>query len=132
MELYAGRADAPAGAGAAEQSSDGLGVRAGGVEVGVGTNRGEVLGVGVLVGEGVDRGEGGLCGGSAVPALGPCLAPGPVRRLPGVGGFRGERGRGRPRAVRPSFEAPTGRVVNRGGRVGRKSLPPAVSSDIRN
>ena len=88
VELDAGRADAPAGAGAAEQSPDGLGVRTGGVGVGVETSRGEVVGRGVLVGEGVDRGEGGLCGGGAAPALGLCLAPGPGFRLPGVGGIR--------------------------------------------
>ena len=46
MELDAGRADAPAGAGAAEQSSNGPGVRTGGV----GTNRGEVVDRGVHVG----------------------------------------------------------------------------------
>ena len=55
--------------------------------------------------------------------LGLCLAPGPDRRLAGVGGFRGERGRVRPRAVRPLSEAPPGCVVKRGGRVGRESRP---------
>ena len=91
MELDAGRADAPAGAGAAEQSSDGRGAGTGGVGVGVETNGSEVVGRGVLVGEGVDRGEGGLCCGGVAPALGLCLAPGPGRRLPGVGGLRGRR-----------------------------------------
>ena len=101
VELDAGRADAPAGAGAAEQSSDGLGAGTGGVGVGVETSRGEVVGRGVLVGEGVDRGEGGLCCGSAAPALGLCLAPGPGFRLPGVGGIRWEKGRGRRRVLGP-------------------------------
>ena len=87
----------PAGAGAAEQSSNGLGVWAGGAGVSVGTNRGELVGRGVLVGEGVDRGECGLCGGSVATVLGLCLARGPGRRLPGVRIFRG-KGEGGPRA----------------------------------
>ena len=95
VELDAGRADAPAGAGAAEQSANDLGVRTGGVRVGVGTYRGELVGRGVVVGEGVGLGEGGLCGGSVAPALGLCFAPGQGRGLPGVGGFRGKQGRGR-------------------------------------
>ena len=103
VELDAGRADAPAGAGAAEQSSDGLGVRAGGVGVGVETNRGEVVGRGVLVGEGVDRGEGGLCGGGVAPALGLCLAPRP--------------GRGRRCVLRALFEPPA-----RGGGAGPRTV----------
>ena len=72
VELDAGRADAPAVAGAAEQSADGPGVRTGGVGVGVETNGGEVVGRGVVVGEGVDGGEGGLRGVSVAPALGLC------------------------------------------------------------
>ena len=64
MELDACRSDGPAGAGASEQSPDGLGAGTGGVGVGVETSRGEVVGRGVLVGEGVDRGEGGLCCGA--------------------------------------------------------------------
>ena len=64
------------------------------------------------------RGEVGLCGGHVATVLGLCLAPGADRRLPGVGGFRGEGGRGRGRGLRPSFEAPPSRVVSRGGRVG--------------
>ena len=78
VELDAGRSDRPAGAGAAEQSPDGLRVRTVGVGVGVETNGGEVVGRGVLVGEGVGRGESGLRGGSVSPALGLCLAPGPA------------------------------------------------------
>ena len=60
------------------------------------------------------------CGGSVSPALGLCLAPGPGRRLPGVGVV-----------LRALFEAPAGRLVNRGGRVGRKSLPPAGAAQVR-
>ena len=123
MELDAGRADAPAGAGTAAQSSNGRGVRAGGV--GVGANRREVVDRGAVVGEGVDRGEGALCSGHMAPALGLRLAPGPGRRLPGVRVFRGKEGRGRGCGVRPLSEAPPGRVVNRGGRVGQKNFPPA-------
>ena len=123
MELDAGRADAPAGAGTAAQSSNGRGVRAGGV--GVGANRREVVDPGAVVGEGVDRGEGALCSGQMAPALGLRLAPGPGRRLPGVRVFRRKEGRGRGCAVRPLSEAPPGRVVNRGGRVGQKNFPPA-------
>ena len=67
VELDAGRAGAPAGAG--EQSADGLAVRPGGVGVGIEANGSEVVGRGVLVGESVDRGEGGRCAGSAAPAL---------------------------------------------------------------
>ena len=100
VELDAGRADAPAGAGASEQSADGLGVRPGGVGVGVETNGSKVVGRGVLVGEGVDRGEGGRRGGSASPALGLCLAPGPDRGVAG-GGFRWDAGRGRRCALGP-------------------------------
>ena len=131
VELDTGRADWPAGAGAAEQSADGLRVRTGGVGVGVGTNRGEVLGRGVLIGEGVDRGERGLCGGSAAPALGLCFESGPRLRLQAIGGFSGEEGGGCPCAVHPSFEAPAGRAVKRGGWVGRKSLPPAGAAQVR-
>ncbi len=109
VELDAGLADAAAGAGAAERSSDGLGVRAGGVGVGVRANRGEVVGRGVLVGEGVDRDERGLCACRAAPALGLFLAAGAGRRLPGKEGLR------RGRAVRPSFEVTPGRVGNRNG-----------------
>ena len=123
VELDAGRWDAPAGAGAAEQSPDGLGVRTVGVGVGVETNGSEVVGRGVLVGEGVDRGEGGLCCGGVAPALGLCLAPGPCRRLAGGGGIRCEKGRGRRCVLRPLLEAPLGRVVNRGGRGGSKEPP---------
>ena len=65
------------------------------------------------------------------PALGLRLAPGPGRRLPGVGGFRGEEGRGRPRAVRPLSEVPPGCVVKRGGRVGQESRPPAGVAQVR-
>ena len=61
----------------ASSSPDGLGVGPGGVGVGFETNGSEVAGRGVLVGEGVDGGEGGRRGGSAAPALGLCLAPGP-------------------------------------------------------
>ena len=101
VELDAGRADAPAGAGAGEQSADGLGVRTGGVGVGVETNGSEVVGRGVLGSEGVDRGEGGRRGGSAAPALGRCRAPFPDRGLAGVGGFRWDAGRGRRGALGP-------------------------------
>ncbi|MCY4497857.1 MAG: hypothetical protein OXC14_11280 [Rhodospirillaceae bacterium] len=88
VELDADRTDAPAGAGAAEQSSDRPGAGTGGVGVGVEACGGEVVGRGVLVGEGVDRGERGLYGGGAASTLGLCLAPGPDRRLPAVGGIR--------------------------------------------
>ena len=47
------------------------------------------------------------------------------------GSFRGEEGRGRPGVLRLLFEAPPGRVVNKGGRVGRKSLPPAGAAQVR-
>ena len=47
------------------------------------------------------------------------------------GSVMGEEGRGRRGVLRPSFEAPPGRVVNRGGRVGRKSLPPAGAAQVR-
>ena len=43
----------------------------------------------------------------------------------------GGKGRGRRCVRRPLFEAPPGRVVNRGGWVGRKSLPPAGAEQIR-
>ena len=95
VELDAGRSGAPAGAGTAEESSDGLRVRSGGVGVVVGTNHGEVVGRGVVVGECVDRGEGGLSGGSMAPAFGRCFAPCPSLRVPGAGDFREEEGRGR-------------------------------------
>ena len=36
-----------------------------------------------------------------------------------------------PCVLRPLFGAPPGRVVNRGGRVGRKSLPPAGAAEVR-
>ena len=45
-------------------------------------------------------------------------------------GFRGKAGRGCPCVLRPLFEAPHGRVVIRGGRVGRKSLPPAGAVQV--
>ena len=106
-----------------EQPANGLGVRPGGVGVGVETNGREVVGRGVLVREGVGRGEGGRRGGSAAPALGLCLAPGPDRGLAGVGGFRWDAGRGRRCALGPLFEAPTGRFVNRGGWVGSQAPP---------
>ena len=77
------------------------------------------------------RGEVGLCGGHVATVLGLCLAPGPDRRLAGVGGFRGERGRGRPRAVRPLSEAPPGCVVKRGGRVGQENRPPGGAAEVR-
>ncbi|MCY3837047.1 MAG: hypothetical protein OXH09_00045, partial [Gammaproteobacteria bacterium] len=59
VELDAGRADAAAGAGAGEQFANDLGARTSGVRVGAETNGSEVVGRGVLVGECVDRGEGG-------------------------------------------------------------------------
>ena len=90
-----------------------------------------VVGRGVLVGEGVDRGEGGLCGGSVAPGHCPCLDPGPGRRLSGIGGFRWETGFGRACVLRLLFEAPPRRVGNRGGRVGRKSFPPAGAAQVR-
>ena len=102
-----------------------------GVGVGVRTKRCKLVGRGVHVGEGVDRGECGLCGGHMATGLGLCLAPGLDRRLAGVGGFRGKEGRRRPRAGRPLSEAPAGRVVNRGGWVGQKSGPPAGPGQVR-
>ena len=61
---------------------------------GVRTNRGELVGRGVHVEEGVDRGEGGLCGGSVAPAVGLCVAP---DRSPSCG-CRRFQGGGGPRA----------------------------------
>ena len=111
VELDAGRADAPAGAGDGKQSPDGLGGRPGGIGVGVETNGREVVGRGVVVGEGVDRGEAGRRGGSAVPTLGLCPAPGPDRGLVGSAGSGGTRVAG--------ADVPSARCSR---------LPPVVSS----
>ena len=128
------------------RSPDGLGVRTGGVGVGVETNGSEVVGRGVLVGEGVDQGEGGVCGGSVSPAVGLCLAPGPGRRLPGIGDFRWERDAGahvfsarRSRLPLVVLSAGVGGWVARAARPqgrrrsagGRLTVPVAIGSIIR-
>ena len=125
VELDAGRADAPAGAGAAEQSPDGPGVRPGGVGVGVETNGGEVVGRGVLVGEGVDRGEGGRCGVSAAPGARslPCSRPEVAVSL-GSAVSGGTQGRGRRYTARPVVRGSYW-SCRQPGRVGGSQEPPA-------
>ena len=54
-----------------------------------------------------------------------------VAAFPGGVGFGRKKGRGRRCVLRPLFEALPGRVVNRGGRVGRKSLPAAGAVQVR-
>ena len=118
-----GRADAPAGAGAAEQPSDGPGVRTGGV----GTNRGEVVDRGVHVEEGVDRGERGLRGGQLATVLGVCLTANPGCRLAGVGGFRGEEPAFCPPVVRGSPQS----CRQPGWAGGPREPPPAGATRVR-
>ena len=104
LEGGSGLGPEPGGGGGRRGSSRGIvGEHAGGFALGAldergpllgdhaggGGERGGVLVRCVLVGEGVDRGEGALRGVSAAPALGLCLASGPGRGLAGVGGFRG-------------------------------------------
>ena len=92
--------------------------------VGVETNGSEVVGRGVRVAEGVDRGEGGRRGGSASPALGLCLAPGPDRGLAGVGGFPWDAGRGRRLCSRPVVRGSQW-SCRQPGRVGGSQAAPA-------
>ena len=60
-----------------------------------------------------------------------CLTPGLGRRLARVRGFGRENGLGHPCALGPLLKASAGRVVNWGGWVGRKSLPPAGAAQVR-
>ena len=111
LQPIRGRAGAPAGAGAAEQSSDGPGVRTGGV----GTNRGEVFDRGVHVGArlGCVAATWRRCSVSAS-----LQAPIAVFRVSAVSGGRAAAAAGVVVSASPSFEAPPSRVVSRGGRVG--------------
>ena len=131
VELDAGRADAPAGAGAGEQSPDGLGVPPGGVGVGVETNGREVVGRSVLVGEGVDRARVGGVASARRRRSVSALLRARIAVLPGSAVSGGTRVAGADVLLGPLFEAPTGRVVDRGGWVGRKRLPPAGVAQVR-
>ena len=123
VELDAGRANAPAGAGAADPDATGPHSQIICGLLGVGTKRVEFVGRAVLVGEGVDRGEGRLCCGSVALALGLCLAADPGRRLPGGRRFRAEEGSRAPMCSPPVVRGSPWACRQQGWAGGSKESP---------